>query len=82
MLSKNPLRKVGGRLDVTFAKEVGQASETLTRAKSCISRPGKMAEEQYRINGNTHVSINLRINSAGVDSLRRVFTKKRDVSTF
>ncbi len=35
-----------------------------------------MAGEQERINGNTHVSTNLRINSAGVDNLRSFFTKK------
>ncbi len=33
---KNPLRKVGGRLDVTFAEEVGQVTETHTNRK-----PGK-----------------------------------------
>ncbi len=31
MIFKNPLRKVGGRHDVTFAEEVGQVTETQTR---------------------------------------------------
>ncbi len=31
MISKNPLRKIGGLLDVTFAEEVGQVTETQIR---------------------------------------------------
>ncbi len=54
MISKNPCSKAGGRLDVTFADEVCEASETclislierLSRAKLCLSSPGKMAGEQ------------------------------------
>ncbi len=31
MISKNPLRKFGGRLDVNLAEEVDQVTDTQTR---------------------------------------------------
>ncbi len=47
--------------------------DRLGRAKSCLRSPDKMAGEQKRIIGITHVSANLRMFSAGVDSF---FAKK------
>ncbi len=41
-----------------------------------------MAGEQSRINGNTHVSTNLLLNSAGFDNLRSFFTKKEKRTHF
>ncbi len=58
IVCNNQRRKVGGRLDVTFADEICEVAETQTtyitdelidrqrRVKSCLGSPGKMAGEQ------------------------------------
>ncbi len=50
--------------------------EHLKKVKTGSMNPGEMAGKQWRLIGNVHVSVNLRLSLAGVDNLESFLTKR------